>query len=293
MSRSLAKEECDPAPLGLELVRPLSDREFEQIRNLAREKFGLDLRKGKESLVAARLGKKIRQAGFRSFEEYFQSVVEDGSGEELASMIDALATNYTSFLREPAHFEFLRTAIVPWVRERSRIDIWSAACSTGEEPYSIVLTLLEELGPDALGRIRLVASDISRRALSKAEAGVYAADRLDGIPKDWLRKYFLKGEGRWAGWFRLKPQIASVIEFRRVNLIEPYPPNWRFPVIFCRNAMIYFDREVESHVVNRMAACLEPGGYLLIGHAESLTGIHQPLSYVRPAVYRKPEERRR
>lgn len=277
-------------PADVQGISTLTSREFEQIRRLAKQKFGLDLRQGKESLVAARLGKKIRQSSFRSFEQYYRHVVHDETGEALAAMIDALTTNYTSFLREPAHFEFLSKTILPELRSRDRIEIWCAACATGEEPYSIAFSVLDQLKGGQT--VRIVASDISRKALDTARAGVYAADRLEGLPPGWLRKFFLKGERKWEGWYRVKPEVVRLIEFRRVNLIEPFPANWRFPVIFCRNVMIYFDREVEQELVNRLAGCLEPGGYLLIGHAESLTGIRQPLEYVRPAVYRKPEVRR-
>ena len=267
-------------------VRPLSAREFDKIRKLAREKFGLDLRQGKEPLVAARLGKRIREAGCRSFDEYFQHVLADASGEALAEMIDSLSTNFTSFMRETAHFEFLRKTIIPELQRRSKIEIWSAACSSGEEPYSILFTLLDVLGDSA--PVHILATDISRKALNTARAGVFQAERLESLPQSWLRRFFLRGQGRWEGWYRIKPEVAGKIEFRRLNLIEPFPSNWRYPAIFCRNVMIYFERSLEESVARRLGECLEPGGHLLIGHAESLTGLDVGLEYVRPAVYRNP-----
>jgi chemotaxis protein methyltransferase CheR len=267
----------------------LTAREFEQFRRLAHEKFGLDLRNGKETLVSARLGKKIRELNFRSFQEYYRSVLEDRTGEALTALIDALTTNHTSFFREPAHFEFLRRTILPRLRERDRIAIWSAACSTGEEPYSIAFGLLEELGEEALAKTRILATDISTRVLASAQRGAYPAERFDGIPAHQLRRYLLRGEQRFKDWYRVKPEVRAAVEFRRLNLMERFSHLGPFPVIFCRNVMIYFDKPTQQGLVNRLAGCLEPGGYLLIGHAESLNGVDHPLRYVRPAIYRKPE----
>jgi len=269
-------------------VRPLSAREFEQIRRLAYRQFGLDLRNGKEQLVSARLGRQIRELKFRSFQEYYRHVVEDRTGEALVALIDALTTNHTSFFREPVHFEFLRRTILPGLRARDRIAVWSAACSTGEEPYSIAFCLVEELGETALAKIRILATDISTRVLAAAGQGVYPAERFDGIPGVQLRRCLLRGEGRFHGWYRVKPELRATVEFRRLNLMEGFSHLGPFPVIFCRNVMIYFDKATQQDLVNRMAACLEPGGYLLIGHAESLNAIDNPLEYVCPAVYRKP-----
>lgn len=269
-------------------IRPLTEGEFEQIRRLAREKFGLDLRKGKEQLVAARLGKKLRASAFRTFREYYNHVIRDRTGEALAEMIDALTTNYTSFLREPAHFDFLRQIILPELKHRRRIDIWSAACASGEEAYSLAFCVLEELDAHSAQEVRILATDISTRALATAEKAIYPADRLEAVPRHWRARYLLKGEGRWQGWFRIKPEVRSLVEFRRLNLAEPLPPLPRFPVIFCRNVMIYLDKDKQEELVRRLSACLEPGGYLLTGHSESLLGANHALEYVRPAVYRKP-----
>jgi chemotaxis protein methyltransferase CheR len=203
-------------------------------------------------------------------------------------MIDALATNFTSFLREPKHFEFLVTELLPTWIDRAEIRLWSAACSTGEEPYTLALTLLDGLSRASRCSIRVLATDISTRALDAARKGVYPMERFQDFPSAWLPKYLLKGEGRSAGFYRVKPEVRRLIEFRRLNLIEPFSHPRPFAAIFCRNVMIYFDKLAQAGLVERLAACLEPGGYLFVGHAESLVGARSNLEYVRPAVYRKP-----
>ena len=203
-------------------------------------------------------------------------------------MIDALATNHTSFMRETAHFDFLRQDVLPTLRDRPKAQFWSAACSTGEEPYTLAFTLGDQWGAEAWRKIHILATDISTKALAAAKSAVYPAERFSSVPPGWLRQFLLRGEGRWKGWYRVKPEIRSQLEFARLNLVESFSQHDLFPVIFCRNVMIYFDKPTQEGVVNRLAACLEPGGYLFIGHAESLTGIRHGLTYVRPAVYRKP-----
>ena len=266
---------------------PLQPREFDKIRRLAYDTFGLDLRTGKESLVSARLGKQIRQSGFRSFDEYYRHVVADKTGESLIHLIDALATNHTSFFREPAHFDFLRGILRQW-KQQPAIAIWSAACSTGEEPYSIAMCVVDELGESWRGTARILATDISTRVLAKAALGVYPEQTLEGLPGTLLRKYWLRGEGDWRGSYRVRKSLRDMIEFRRLNLMERVPSMHRFALIFCRNVMIYFDKPTQQGVVERLAACLEPGGYLLTGHAETLSGFSHGLRYVQPAIYRKP-----
>lgn len=274
-----------PAPR--EAVRPLTEREFANISRLAYDKFGLELKPEKHELVTARLGKKVRAAGCRSFQEYYERVVEDRTGEALIELIDALTTNFTNFMREPAHFEFLRRDVLPAWISRDRVRIWSVACSTGEEPYTIAFSLLDALNNASRPNIRILATDISSRALREADRGAYRAARLENLPPAWLRAYFLRGERKWAGWYRVKPEVARMIEFRRLNLIEPFSHSEPFAAILCRNVMIYFDKATQQKLVQRLAAQLEPGGYLFIGHSESLTGIDHPLAYVRPTIYRK------
>jgi len=279
---------CGAEPAALVQFRRLKPNEFEAIRRLAYDKFGLDLRHGKEELVAARLGKRMREGGFTTFEAYYQHVVGDRSGEALVAMIDALATNHTSFLRETAHFDFLRQRVLPGLRERARIEFWSAACSTGEEPYSLAFTLADAWGEEVFRRVRILATDISTKALAAAQKAVYPAERFHAFPPAWMPQFLLRGEGRWQGWYRVRPEVRNRVEFARLNLIEPFAHQNLFPVIFCRNVMIYFDKPTQEALVNRLAATLEPGGYLFIGHAESLTGVRHGLHYVCPATYQKP-----
>ena len=270
--------ETTPSPL-------LKAPTFEKIRRLAYEKFGLNLTEPKQLLVAARLGKKLRELKLPSYEAYYDLVQADRSGESLIALIDALSTNHTSFLREASHFDFLAKSVIPNLRKRATIDIWSAPCSTGEEPYSIAVTMLEQLGMPAKPALRIRATDISTRALAVAKKGVYAADRLSSVAAPLIRKYFTQSGPEL---FQIRPEIARLIEFDRGNLIEPMRAARSFPIIFCRNVMIYFDKPTQERVVANLTQFLEPGGYLLIGHSESLLGVRHTLEYVQPAIFRKP-----
>jgi chemotaxis protein methyltransferase CheR len=265
--------------------------EFERFRQLAYDAFGLDLRAGKHTLLSARLGKKIRDLKLSSFEEYYRYVLADSTGRELAALADVLTTNHTSFFREPAHFDFLRETIAPALRQRDHVEIWSAGCSTGEEPYTIAFSLIEELGNAAFSKVRILATDISTGVLATARRGAYPSARFEGLPGHQLRRFLLRGENQWKGWYMVKREIRDMIEFRRLNLKNDFSHIGPFPVIFCRNVMIYFDRPTQQDLINRLCRCLEPGGYLLIGHAESLNAIDHPLRYVRPAIYKKPDAR--
>jgi chemotaxis protein methyltransferase CheR len=199
-------------------------------------------------------------------------------------MIDALATNHTSFLREPDHFQLLTRRVIPELAARDALDVWCAACSTGEEVWTLACLLNEAL-PSR--RIRITATDISNKALRFASEGSYARERCQGLPGNWLLRYFIP-EGSPVQAYRVQPQIKAQVHFQRVNLLERISWARPFPVIFCRNVMIYFDRDTQSQVVRQLSNWLEPGGYLFVGHAESLTRVEHDLEYVQPAVYRKP-----
>jgi chemotaxis protein methyltransferase CheR len=277
----------EPGWMEPDSVQPLAQQEFDQIRQLAYRTFGLDLKSGKEELVSARLRRLVRNGGFRSFQQYYRHVLDDSTGVALAGMIDALATNHTSFLREPDHFQFLRQQVLPKLAMRQSVEVWSAACSTGEEVWTLAC-ILNDAFPSR--PIRIAATDISNKALNFAERAIYPDDRCQGLPAEWLTRYFVPETGPLHAW-RVGPRIRTQASFRRINLVKPYTWHRLFPVIFCRNVMIYFDRKTQEHVVGQLAACLESGGYLFVGHAESLTRISHSLEYVRPAVYRKSEVR--
>jgi chemotaxis protein methyltransferase CheR len=202
-------------------------------------------------------------------------------------MIDALTTNHTSFFREEQHFRFLKEVIVPQLPQGAPLGIWSAACSSGEEPYTIAFSLVEALGEAALTRASILATDISTRVLEKARQGLYPASLVRGLPLNILRSCWMKGIGQYAEQCLVKREVRAMIRFQQFNLLEDCSQFGPFQVIFCRNVMIYFDHPTQQAVVNRLAARLAPGGYLLIGHSESLNGIEHSLQYVAPATFRK------
>jgi chemotaxis protein methyltransferase CheR len=271
-----------------EAAPTLNAREFEQIRALAHRHFGIDLNEAKHALVEARIGKLLRDLGMKSFQHYFDYVTSDSSGVALAKMVDVLTTNHTNFFREPRHFDLLRSTIFPTLLQRAQIHIWSAACSSGEEPYTIAMTLLEASREQALAKLKIRASDISNRVREVGEQGIYAADKIKEIPPDLQRRYMLKGQNASANCYRFKNEVRGLIAFEHCNLMEPLAPDYRCSVIFCRNVMIYFDRETQQDLVRRLSHNLEEGGYLFIGHSESLNSITHGLEYVAPATYRKP-----
>jgi chemotaxis protein methyltransferase CheR len=267
----------------------LQPREFLMIQKMVYDKFGIDLDK-KEVLVSARLSKKMREMDFASFEDYYNFVQKDASGQALTEMVDVLTTNHTSFFREPQHFDFLSRVIIPNFDKVGMNRIWSAACSTGEEPYSIAFTLTEALGAKAASAAQILATDISTRVLSHASKGLYEQDRFAQVPVDRLRKHVLKGTGSSDGFYLVKKENRQLIEFQRLNLMEDFSQKvGKFAAIFCRNVMIYFDQPTMEHLVNRLAAQLEVGGHLLIGHSESLNNIKHPLKYIAPATFQKVE----
>ena len=272
------------AATGEGVMRP---RDFDLIRQMAYDFCGVDLG-GKQVLVASRLGKKVRELGFPSFEKYCEHVQKDGHGDSFTAMIDALTTNHTSFFREARHFTFLRDVILPELPADSPLYLWSAACSTGEEPYTIAFALIEALGGEAFSRVSITATDISTRVLKKAEQGLYPASSLSALPIAMMRDCLLKGTGKYADQCLVKREVRDLVNFQQLNLLEDCSSVGPFQVIFCRNVMIYFDQPTQQAVVNQLISRLVPGGYLLIGHAESLNGIEHPLKYICSATYRKP-----
>jgi chemotaxis protein methyltransferase CheR len=276
-------------PTSLSLSREsLSARDFDRIRKLAYDYCGLDIEAGKEELVASRVGKIMRTLNIPTFGSYYDYVVGDKTSQALVTMIDSLTTNHTSFFREQQHFDFLNSTVFPALAGRPQIDIWSSASSSGEEPYSVAFAARDFYGPGG-PNIRILATDISTRILETAKKATYDIQRLGGVPKDLLQRYFLRGGGTASSLYRVKPELRSTVRFQRLNLMEPFTAlSTTFPLILCRNVMIYFNAATQEDLVNRFWEQMEPGGYLFIGHSESLNRIEHRFEYIRPATYRKP-----
>lgn len=270
----------------------LKDVDYERISRLVYEQCGINLHEGKKELVKARLGKRLREGNFQSFGDYYRYVTTNDGTAELISMIDSLSTNLTFFFREESHFDKLRNIIKLMVKTPSQerlsenLRIWSAGCSTGEEPYSLAMTVCESIN-GLSGDVKIMATDISTRVLQTAGNGIYGKERLKNVPPAILKKYFQMGSGSCEGQFRIKKIIRDMVQFSRFNLMETPPPNYRFDIIFCRNVMIYFDKGTQEALVSRFYHCLNKGGHLFVGHSESLTGLSHELKYVEPSVYRK------
>ena len=261
----------------------LSDREMSQIVRLVYEKSGISLHAGKKPLVVARLQKRLAALSLDSYGDYLNYVARDESGEEVVALLDAIATNHTYFYREEQHFEILANRVVPELgRGRAPLDIWCAAASTGEEAYTIAMTLA---GLQPPVEFNLMASDISTRALKTAHAGIYKMEGVSVLPPETLRTYFEKGLGESAGLVRVRKELRDLVEYRRLNLLEIDSLDRKFDVIFCRNVMIYFDRVVQQRVVTMLERHLRPGGYLFVSHSESLNGIAHGLRWIAPAAY--------
>ena len=268
----------------------MTEAEFKKISGLIYDRCGIHLNDGKKELVKARLGKRIRNGHFRSFRDYYEYVVQDETGQELVHMLDSISTNFTSFFREEKHFDYLRRELLPALisgKKEKKIRFWSAGCSSGEEVYSIIITLLETLENSSAWDLKVLATDLSSKVLQTAAAGIYAKEKIRSIPSDLVRRYFLKGEDHWQDYVKVKDVLKRYVSFRRLNFMEPFSFPEPFDCIFCRNVMIYFDKRTQAYLVNRFYENLTKGGVLLIGHSESLAGIQHPLRYVKPAIYQK------
>ncbi|MGC8809776.1 MAG: CheR family methyltransferase [bacterium] len=270
----------------------LKDSDFEKIRSLIYDQCGINLTEAKKELVKARLGKRLRSGQFKSFRDYYEYVLNDASGKELILLLDSIATNFTFFFREPRHFEYLKSVFLPEIMSRKKkgdkkLKFWSAGCSSGEEPYSIVMTLLEAIEAALVWNINVLATDLSTQMLKTAQAGIYPKEKVRDLPPLMIKKYFLRGDGEWQNYVKIKDQLKQYIQFQRLNLMEPFSFAEPFDCIFCRNVMIYFDKNKQTSLVNRFYECLYPGGILIIGHSESLTGVSHNFKYEKPSIYRK------
>lgn len=261
---------------------------FEKFRQVVYDRSGITLGTQKEALVSARVGKRMRALQIATHADYLKYVLEDESGQELVHLIDAISTNVTSFFREAEHFTFLTEVLTQWLgKGQQRFRLWSAACSTGEEPYTIAMTVAEALA-SSRNDTRILATDISTRVLEKSRMGDYAADKVETVPPPLRARYFEQHRDGDAKRYRVAESLKRMIVFKRLNLsTPPFPMHGPLDVVFCRNVMIYFDNQVRGRLLNEIYRLLKPGGYLMVGHAESLTGMMSDFKTVRPSIYVK------
>jgi chemotaxis protein methyltransferase CheR len=271
----------------------LGDTDYTFLCQLVKQHSHINLGSDKRALVSARVAKRLRALKLDTYSDYCRWLRETNDEDELERLMDVMSTNHTHFFREPKHFEWLKNSLLPQFSKAGSgnsgpFRLWSAASSSGEEPFTLAIVLAEFFGLNSGWSIE--ATDISTRVLERAGQAVYDGDRVAPIPADLLHRYFQKGTGSWEGYYRVKNELRERVHYRHMNLFVPqYPFNHRFHVIFCRNVMIYFDQPTRETLVAKLAGQLEPGGHLVVGHSESLSGIRHELRQVQPTIYRKAD----
>lgn len=275
------------AALGREFV--FSDDQFERLRTFVLSHTGIALSEAKKDMVYGRLSKRIRKQFEGSFEA-FCAAIEQGDGDEQEFLINAITTNLTAFFREQHHFDYLKQRLIPELKLKNagsrKIRIWSAGCSTGEEPYSIAITLAEDQGL-ADWDIKILATDLDANVLAHGETGIYSAERIDGLSESRRRRWFQRGRGDNAGLVRVKPDLRQMVTFKRLNLLHDWPMQQPFDLIFCRNVVIYFDKTTQASLFDRYARLLVDEGHLFIGHSESLYNVTTRFTSLGHTIYRR------
>lgn len=270
----------------------LTDAEFKKFSDLIYQQVGIFMKVEKKELLNARLGKRLRACQVDSFQEYFDLISRpDQQKLEFVKFLDSVSTNFTSFFREVSHFEYLKAKVLPELvakKGASRDFIfWSSASSSGEEPYTLAMFLNEFAGQCTGFRYKIMATDISTRVLAMAATGVYPLEQTTKVPHDILTKYFQKGLGNSAGKVKVKDAIRRQVDFQRFNLMDEFPWRGEMDVIFCRNVMIYFDRQTQEKLISKFYNCLNKGGYLFIGHSESIASLKHEFVQVEATTYKK------
>jgi chemotaxis protein methyltransferase CheR len=298
--RAASPEQADEVPPVLRTPE-ITPEEFNLLRALIVKETGICLADTKRTLVVSRLGKRLRALGFQTYSEYYYLLSRQDAGSvELRRLINCITTNKTSFFREPYHFEMLRDQVVPEIQQRvarageRKIRIWSAGCSTGEEPYSIAFTLRQALGAAwPSWDVRILASDIDTDVLATAEEGLYPEESAASVPPELRQRFFMRGVGQSKGLLRIRPELRTVVTFRRINFVDSaWPIRARFDAVFCRNVIIYFDKQMQRNLIERFTAHLKPHGYLFAGHSENLSWLTDLVAPLRNTVYRlKSKER--
>ena len=262
----------------------ITDSEFARVRELALRFAGIDIAPSKKTLIIGRWGRRLAHHSLTNFDDYLDLLAESAGRQELQTAVDLLTTNETSFFREPKHFDFLRKKVLPAARRGGPFRVWSAACSSGEEPYSVAMLLAAELG---LANWDVLGTDISSRVLETARLALYDLGRAEQISADYLRRFCLKGKGPQAGKFLIEKSVRERVKFARANLNEPLADFGQFDVILLRNVMIYFSSLTKQKVMQHLIPALKPGGYFIIGHCDTLAGVTHGLTSCGASVYRK------
>jgi chemotaxis protein methyltransferase CheR len=270
-------------------MQTITEREFKQLADFIKSFTGIYLKEEKQSLLTGRLGTILAQNNFDNFSDYYNFVVSDKSGSALSILIDKITTNHTYFMREEDHFYYFRDTVLPFIASTNKerdIRIWSAGCSTGEEPYVLAMIIDEFFGKEkCLWNTKILATDISTRALTIAKKGVYTNENMTPVPQRWKLNYFRKIDDKSS---TITAAIKGEVIFRNLNLMmDKFPFKKKFHTIFCRNVMIYFDNQTKIDLVNKLYEITEPGGFLFIGHSESLIRDETKYTYIMPALFRK------
>jgi chemotaxis protein methyltransferase CheR len=273
----------------------LSDADFRRLAAFIEGELGIRMPETKRIMLESRLHKRLRRFGFDSFKKYVDFVFSpEGRESELINMIDAVTTNKTDFFREADHFDYLVAKIIPAAEARDGAGIsrpfavWSAGCSTGEEPYTIAMVLEERKTVDPRFSFRIFASDLSTQVLDKAREAVYEESKVEVVPMSFKKKYMLRSKDKEKSLVRMKPEIRARISFDRINFMDPsYPIRESFDVVFCRNVIIYFERPVQESILRKLCSHIRPGGWLILGHSETLTGMDMPLKSIAPTIYER------
>jgi len=267
----------------------ITEQEFLRLAAYIKDNYGINLKIEKLSLVTGRLSTILMQKNFRSFSEYYEYIVSDKTGEAATTLINKISTNHTFFMREVDHFYYFRDKVLPYFKMQIKdkdLRIWSAGCSSGEEPYTLAMIIDEYFGKEKYTwDTKILATDISTKVLEKAQKGIYSYEDIQALPNLWKSTYLKKlTESNW----EISGKIKSEIIFRKLNLMdEVFPFKKKFHVIFCRNVMIYFDTKTKRELIQKFYNSMEPGGYLFIGHSEALNREETAFKYIMPAVYRK------
>ncbi len=264
-----------------------TQKDFEEIRSRLYSHAGIALSDYKKDMAYNRLVRRIRELGLSGFSDYFNHLEENP--DEFGQFINALTTNLTSFFRENHHFEYLKNTVFPDLAKegKRKVRIWSAGCSMGEEPYSIAITCREAAKDLSQWNIKILATDIDSKVLQTASAGIYGLERIENIPREYKSRYFKKGKGSFAGQVKVSHELRNMISFKELNLMKDWPMNGPLDVIFCRNVMIYFDKETQLNLLNRMAELLKPGGLLFVGHSESPFRLTNRFKLIGQTIYQR------